>query len=88
MEVSEGEGCMITNESPKRILTIPEVAAELRLSTHTVRGKQPKLSPKQQAHLVDLYRAGGHTSAELAELFGVARSTVYRAVVRGQLVAG
>jgi DNA invertase Pin-like site-specific DNA recombinase len=47
-----------------------------------LRGKQPKLSPKQEAHLVSLHRAGGHTSAELAELFSVARSTVYRAIGR------
>jgi DNA invertase Pin-like site-specific DNA recombinase len=42
--------------------------------------KQPKLKPAQEAHLVELWRAGKHTSAELAELFSVARSTVYRAV--------
>ena len=46
------------------------------------RGKQPKLESRQEEHLVELYRAGQHTSAELAELFGVARSTVYRAVQR------
>lgn len=47
-----------------------------------LRGKQPKLSPKQEAHLVVLHRAGEHTTAELAELFSVARSTVYRAIAR------
>jgi DNA invertase Pin-like site-specific DNA recombinase len=47
-----------------------------------LRGKQPKLSPKQEAHLVNLWRAGSHTTAELAELFNVARSTVYRAIQR------
>ncbi len=47
-----------------------------------LRGKQPKLTPAQEAHLVELWRAGKHTSAELAELFSVARSTVYRAVQR------
>jgi DNA invertase Pin-like site-specific DNA recombinase len=47
-----------------------------------LRGKQPKLTPAQEAHLVELWRAGQHTSAELAELFSVARSTVYRAVSR------
>jgi DNA invertase Pin-like site-specific DNA recombinase len=47
-----------------------------------LRGKPPKLRPSQEAHLVSLYRAGGHTSAELADLFSVARSTVYRAVAR------
>ena len=47
-----------------------------------LRGKQPKLKPAQEAHLVELWHAGAHTSAELAELFSVARSTVYRAVQR------
>jgi DNA invertase Pin-like site-specific DNA recombinase len=47
-----------------------------------LRGKQPKLSPRQEAHLVQLYRAGEHTISELEELFTVTRSTVYRAVER------
>ncbi len=47
-----------------------------------LRGKAPKLSAAQETHLVGLYRAGKHTTAELAELFGVARSTIYRAVQR------
>ncbi len=47
-----------------------------------LRGKQPKLSPTQETHLVELHRAGTYTSAELAELFSVARSTVYRALHR------
>jgi DNA invertase Pin-like site-specific DNA recombinase len=47
-----------------------------------LRGKQPKLSASQEAHLVALHRAGSHTSSELAELFSVARSTVYRAIQR------
>jgi len=47
-----------------------------------LRGKQPKLKPTQGAHLVALWAAGAHTSTELAELFGVARSTVYRAIKR------
>ena len=49
-----------------------------------LRGKQPKLSPRQQAHLLKLHEAGEHTTAELGELFGVARSTVYRTVQRAQ----
>jgi DNA invertase Pin-like site-specific DNA recombinase len=44
-----------------------------------LRGKQPKLTPRQEAHLVALHRTGEHTSAEL---FNVARSTVYRAIER------
>ena len=49
-----------------------------------LRGKQPKLSPTQEAHLVKLYRAGEHTISELEELFAVTRSTVYRAVRRAE----
>jgi DNA invertase Pin-like site-specific DNA recombinase len=48
-----------------------------------LRGKQPKLKPRQEAHLVELWQGGSHTTAELAELFGVGRSTVYRAIHRG-----
>jgi DNA invertase Pin-like site-specific DNA recombinase len=47
-----------------------------------LRGRQPKLKPSQEAHLVNLYRAGDKNPAELAELFCVGRSTVYRAVQR------
>src|SRR3954462_575559 len=52
-----------------------------------LRGKQPKLSPTQEAHLVELHRRGEHTSADLAELFNVARSTVYRALQRSRAAA-
>jgi len=47
-----------------------------------LRGKQPKLNPRQEAHLVALHHAGDHSTAELGDLFGVARSTVYRAIAR------
>ena len=47
-----------------------------------LRGKQPKLSKAQEAHVVSLYKAGEHTTTEIAELFKVARSTVYRIVQR------
>jgi DNA invertase Pin-like site-specific DNA recombinase len=49
-----------------------------------LRGKQPKLNPRQEAHLVSLHRAGEHSTAELHDLFGVARSSVYRAIQRDQ----
>ena len=52
-----------------------------------LRGKKPKLSPRQEAHLVALHQAGEHTGAELAELFAVARSTVYRAIQRSATTA-
>jgi DNA invertase Pin-like site-specific DNA recombinase len=47
-----------------------------------LRGKQPKLNHRQEAHLVALLHGGEYSTAELADLFGVARSTVYRAVER------
>jgi DNA invertase Pin-like site-specific DNA recombinase len=46
-----------------------------------LRGKQPKLKPNQAKHLLELYDSG-NTQAELAELFGVGRSTVYRTIER------
>jgi len=53
-----------------------------------LRGKQPKLNHRQEAHLVALFDSGDHSTAELAELFGVTRSTVYRAVERERARAG
>jgi DNA invertase Pin-like site-specific DNA recombinase len=47
-----------------------------------LRGKQPKLSKSQEAHLLSLYKGRQHTTTEIAELFKVARSTVYRIVQR------
>jgi len=43
------------------------------------RGKQPKLK-RRQAHLVSLVHSGEYSTAEVADLFGVGRSTVYRAI--------
>ncbi len=40
--------------------------------------RQPKLSSAQQAHLVMLHVPGDDSITELAELFSVSRSTVYR----------
>ncbi|MDQ3856355.1 MAG: recombinase family protein [Chloroflexota bacterium] len=47
-----------------------------------LRGRQPKLSPAQQAHLIKLHASGEHSIAELAELFSVSRPTVYRVLER------
>lgn len=47
-----------------------------------LRGRKPKLSPRQEAHLLELHQGGTKTSADLAELFGVGRSTVYRVLER------
>jgi DNA invertase Pin-like site-specific DNA recombinase len=50
-----------------------------------LRGKCPKLNPNQARHLLELYDLGTYSVAELAELaelFGVGRSTVYWTVER------
>ena len=52
-----------------------------------MRGKQPKLSRKQEAHLVSLVHTGEYSTLEVAELFGVGRSTVYRAIERQRAAA-
>ena len=49
-----------------------------------LRGRKPKLTASQEKHLVQLHRTGAQTTTEIAELFGVARSTVYRAIQRAQ----
>jgi DNA invertase Pin-like site-specific DNA recombinase len=47
-----------------------------------LRGKQPKLSAKQQRELVRMAGTGEYTIADLAELFTVSRTTVYRTLQR------
>ena len=52
-----------------------------------VHGKRPKLSRRQEAHLVSLLHSGEYSTAEVADLFGVGRSTVYRAIDRQRVEA-
>ncbi len=52
-----------------------------------LRGKQPKLNRRQEAHLVSLAHSGEYSTLEVAELFGVGRSTVYRAIERQRVEA-
>ncbi|MGW4327150.1 recombinase family protein [Nocardia sp. NPDC004573] len=47
-----------------------------------LKGKQPKLSVRQQSHLLQQHQSGEHTIADLAELFSVSRATVYRVLER------
>lgn len=47
-----------------------------------LKGKQPKLSAIQRKLLLKLYDADEHTQAELAELFRVSRTTIYREIQR------
>lgn len=43
-----------------------------------LKGKPRKLRPTQEKHLRQLYDAGTHSIAELQDLFGIGRATVYR----------
>ena len=51
-----------------------------------LRGKQPKLNHRQEDHLVAPLDSAEYTTADLANLFGVVRSTVYRAVERERVL--
>ena len=47
-----------------------------------LRGKQPKLSEKQQKELKRMYETGEYSISDLAEVFAVSRPTVYRSLQR------
>ncbi len=47
-----------------------------------LRGKQPKLSEKQQKELRRMQDTGEYSISDLAELFSVSRPTVYRTLAR------
>ena len=47
-----------------------------------LRGKQPKLSVKQQRELRRMHDTGNYSISDLSELFSVSRPTVYRALAR------
>ena len=47
-----------------------------------LRGKQPKLSERQQKKLRRMHDTGDYSISDLAELFSVSRPTVYRVLAR------
>lgn len=47
-----------------------------------LRGKQPKLSERQQQELFRMRNSGEYSISDLAELFSVSRPTVYRTIAR------
>ena len=47
-----------------------------------LKGKQPKLSAKQQKELCRMHATGEYPISDLAELFSVSRPTVYRTLTR------
>jgi DNA invertase Pin-like site-specific DNA recombinase len=87
-----------TDPMGKMFFTILAVFAEfevdlLRLRTREgmavarakgrLRGRRPKLSPKQQAELRRMHHSGDYSITDLAELFSISRPTVYRTLRRG-----
>jgi hypothetical protein len=49
-----------------------------------LRGRQPKLPPKQQTELCRMHASGDYSIANLPELFTVSRPTMYRILQRSQ----
>ena len=47
-----------------------------------LRGKQPKLSDRQQQELARMHNTGEYSVSDLAELFSISRPTVYRTIAR------
>jgi DNA invertase Pin-like site-specific DNA recombinase len=47
-----------------------------------LRGRQPKLSTKQQAELRRMHKSGDYSITDLAEVFSISRPTVYRTLRR------
>jgi DNA invertase Pin-like site-specific DNA recombinase len=52
-----------------------------------LRGKQPKLTTRQQRELLRMHDTGEYSKADLAELFTVSRATVYRVLERHHTTA-
>jgi len=51
-----------------------------------LRGKKPKLTARQQAELARMHATGEYTIADLMEVFGVGRATVYRTIERQRVM--
>ena len=50
-----------------------------------LRGKQPKLSERQQKELVRMHGTGDYSISDLAEVFSISRPTVYRTLAKQTL---
>jgi hypothetical protein len=69
-------------------LSGPQLSAQivvLSLETTGPKGRQPKLSVKQQKELRRMHGTGDYTITDLAELFKVSRATVYTHTGRTEL---
>ena len=61
----------------------------MKVANAKVRLRRSSLSSTggQEAHLVSLVHSGEYSTLKVAELFGVGRSTVYRAIERRRVAA-
>ena len=55
---------------------------EIARAKGKLRGKQPKLTDKQQKELCRMHSTGNYSISDLAEVFSVSRPTVYRTLKR------
>jgi len=62
----------------------PEMEWPVANARGRLRGKKPNSARTRKPTWVELHREGRHTTSELAELFNIARSTVYRAIRRAE----
>ena len=65
-----------------RMRTREGMAVAVAKAKEKLRGKQPKLSPKQQTELRRMHGTGEYSINDLAELFSIGRATVYRTLQR------
>ncbi len=49
-----------------------------------LKGKKPKLTPRQQTELARIHATGDYTIADLMEVSGADRATVYHTIERQQ----
>lgn len=77
--VAEAEGGWISLRT-KEAMARPSVRAKLK-------GRRPRLSPKQDAAIARHLEVGEMTAAEIAALFNTSRAGVYRAAKRHRIAA-
>lgn len=57
---------------------------EIARQSGRLQGRKPKLSVAQEKHVMSLMADGEHTAGEVAALFDISRSSVYRIVARAE----
>ncbi|WP_277751223.1 helix-turn-helix domain-containing protein [Granulicella sibirica] len=76
--------CALLRLARKRnvLFLYPALRPQIARAKGRLRGKQPKLSDKQQKELSRMHGTGQYTISDLAELFSISRPTVYRTLLR------